>query len=91
MSHLQASAPVCSPLSLFRVLGGHPLCFRSLGGHLSSSPNDLLQKTSFRYLGKCDGNMNINNSHGFPANIHHRDLEGLFRLAWHGGNCSAEQ
>lgn len=58
--------------------GGHPLCFRSLGGHLSSSPNDPLQNTSFRYLGKCDGNMNINNSHGFPVNIHHHDLEGLF-------------
>lgn len=78
MSYLQASATVSSPLSPFRVSGGHPLCFRSLGGHLSSSPNDLLQKTSFRYLGKCDGNMNINNSHGFPANIHHHDLEGLF-------------
>lgn len=69
---------VCSSLSPFWVLGDHTLCFKTLGGHLSSSPNDVLQKTSFHYLQKCDRNMNINNSHGFPANIHHHSLEILF-------------
>ena len=70
-------SPCLLPLQPLWVWSDHPFCFKTLGGHLSPSPNDVLQKTSFLYLQKCDGNMNINNSHGFPANIHHHGFEAL--------------
>lgn len=88
---LQLSHLVRSPCSPSGSGVTTPFCFKTLGGHLSPSPNDVLRKTSFLYLQKCDGNMNINNSHGFPANIHHHRFEASFWLAWHGGNCSAER